>query len=199
MKAPQSLASERAVLGGLLLDCNLWSSVEEKLCVEDFISQTHKKIFDVMGSLWDEHGIFDAHLVSEKLPELEEDIFRIANNTPSVANVMAYCAIVREKSVQRKLIQVATDIRDNALNGKESNVLALLNDAEQKVRDIYEEVEEVCPAQDRLVSFLQEITNEIETVELTEEYLSQTIVEVNKALVDTLRHIEEEHEELESA
>ena len=193
MKAPQSLASERSVLGGLLLDCKQYPIIEDKLCVEDFTSMTHKKIFHIMGILWDESQVFDAHLVSEKLPELKETIFRLANNTPSVANIKAYCDIVREKSVQRKLIEVATDIAASAKNGGTKEIGKLLDDAERKVREVYEE--ERCPAQDHLVSFFMELTNELDNVDLTEEYLAHTIVEVNKALVDTLRHVEGEHEE----
>lgn len=192
MKAPQSLASERSVLGGLLLECKHWPLIEERLCVEDFTSMTHKKIFHIMGVLWDESSVFDAHLVSERLPELEETIFRLANNTPSVANIKAYCDIVREKSVQRKLIEVATDIAASAKDDGTTDIAKLLDVAERKVREVGED--ERCPAQERLVSFFMEVTNELDNFELTEEYLHQTIVEVNKALVDTLRHIELDHE-----
>lgn len=193
MKEPQSLASERSVLGGMLLDCKNYPRIEEKLCVEDFTSMNHKKIFHVMGLLWDENEIFDAALVSERLPELEETIYRIANNTPSVANIDAYASIVREKSVQRKLIEVAKDISAAAKNGGIKDVGKLLDDAERQVREVYED--ERCPAQEHLVQFFMELTNELDNVELTEEYLYHTIVEVNKALVDTLRHIDENHQE----
>lgn len=190
---PQSLASERAVLGGLLLDCKHFPEIEEKLCSEDFTAMNHKKIFYIMGLLWDENKIFDAHLVSEQLPELEETIFRIANNTASVANIKAYCDIVREKSVQRKLIEVANDIAHAAKNNKNGDVGKLLENAERQVREVYEDKQ--CPAQEHLVQFFMELTNELDNVELTEEYLCHTIVEVNKALVDTLRHIDENHQE----
>lgn len=193
MKEPQSLASERSVLGGMLLDCKNYPRIEEKLCVEDFTSMNHKKIFHVMGLLWDENEIFDAALVSERLPELEETIYRIANNTPSVANIDAYASIVREKSVQRKLIEVAKDISAAAKNGGIKDVGKLLDDAERQVREVYED--ERCAAQEHLVQFFMELTNELDNVELTEEYLYHTIVEVNKALVDTLRHIDENHQE----
>lgn len=197
MKAPQSLASERAVLGGLLLDCKLMPMVNKKLCVEDFMGSNNKKIYRTMDLLYSEHGVFDAHLVSERLPEIEVEIFQIANSTPSVANIGSYCDIVREKSVQRKLIEVASDIADSAKKGLQKDAARLIDEAERKVRDVYENStdEDICPAQEHLVSFFMELTNELDNVDLTEEYLAHTIVEVNKALVDTLRHIEESHDD----
>ena len=69
----------------------------------------------------------------------EAYLFELANNTPSVANVTAYADIVREKSVQRQLIAVATEIADSAYNPAGREVPELLDCAETKVFAIGEQ------------------------------------------------------------
>lgn len=69
----------------------------------------------------------------------EAYLFELANNTPSVANVTAYADIVREKSVQRQLISVATEIADSAYNPAGREVPELLDFAETKVFAIGEQ------------------------------------------------------------
>lgn len=69
----------------------------------------------------------------------EAYLFELANNTPSVANISAYAEIVREKSVQRQLIAVATEIADSAYNPAGREVPELLDLAETKVFAIGEQ------------------------------------------------------------
>ncbi len=70
---------------------------------------------------------------------VETYLFELANNTPSVANVAAYADIVREKSVQRQLIAVASEIADTAYNPVGRDLTELLDLAETRVFAIAEQ------------------------------------------------------------
>lgn len=197
MRLPKSMQAERAVLGGLLLDSSYFNVVKDKLCTEDFAHKEHRSIYHVMRLLWDEHKSFEAGLVSLRLQPLEKYIFEMANETASTQNILAYVSIVREKSVQRMLIGIASEIAQSALKPGNKDFKEILDEAEAKVMSISDDDEDVhvCPAQLKLTCFLEELAEEVASANLDEEYLREMIVEVNKALVSTLEHFEDCHVE----
>lgn len=198
MRLPKSIEAEKAVLGGLLLDSKIFEAIREKICTEDFAQKEHRSIYHVMGLLWDEHKSFEPGLIGIRLQPLEEYIFCLANDCASTKNIMAYVDIVREKSVQRQLISVASEIAQSALKPGHKDFKEILDEAEAKVMSIADDSEvQICPAQMRLTFFLRDLAEEIADADLDEEYLRETIVEVNKALVCTLEHFEENHYEIE--
>ena len=146
-KPPYSLEAEQAIIGGLMLDNSSWDKVQDKLCADDFYRTEHRILFRVIQDLAAKHQPFDVVTILNGLLLLEEIdlaggeayLFEIANNTPSVANIVSYADIVREKSVQRQLIQVASDIADSAYHPKQRDVVELLDFAEQKVFAIAEQ------------------------------------------------------------
>src|SRR5207244_986873 len=62
----------------------------------------------------------------------------LAQNTPSALNIRRYAELVREKSVQRRLANVATTIAETALNPAGREVGQLLDEAESKIFEIAE-------------------------------------------------------------
>ncbi|NDH09629.1 MAG: replicative DNA helicase [Gammaproteobacteria bacterium] len=146
-RPPYSLEAEQAIIGGLMLDNLAWDKVQDRLCSDDFYRTEHKVLFAVISQLASKQQPFDVITILNGL-HLSQDIdlaggesylFDLANNTPSVANILAYADIVREKSVQRQLIHVAQDIADIAYHPKDRNVVELLDFAEQKVFAIAEQ------------------------------------------------------------
>lgn len=144
---PHSIEAEQSVLGGLLLDNQVWDKVSGKLCADDFYRLEHRLLFEVMADLSKKDQPFDVITLSDALQshgELENVggeayLFELSNNTPSVANIGAYVDIVREKSVQRQLIGVANEIADAAYNPEGRPVSELLDIAETKVFAIAEQ------------------------------------------------------------
>src|SRR5205807_1077508 len=57
----------------------------------------------------------------------------LAQNTPSALNIRRYAELVRERSVQRRLAQVATEIAESALNTGGREVDQLLDEAESRI------------------------------------------------------------------
>lgn len=146
-KPPYSLEAEQAILGGLMLDNQAWDKIQDKLCENDFYRSEHRLLFRSIQVLSSKQQPFDVITILNGLSANDEldvaggesYLFELANNTPSVANITAYADIVREKSVQRQLIHVATEIADIAYHPKQRNVVELLDIAEQKVFAIAEQ------------------------------------------------------------
>lgn len=146
-RPPHSAEAEQSIIGGLMLDNQAWDKISTKLCEADFYRTEHRILFRAVASLAKKDQPFDVVTLLDELKSHnqlddaggEAYLFELANNTPSVANVSAYAGIVREKSVQRQLIAVATDIADAAYNPVGREVPELLDLAESKVFAIGEQ------------------------------------------------------------
>jgi replicative DNA helicase len=67
-----------------------------------------------------------------------EYLARLAQNTPSAANVRAYAAVVRERAMLRALITAANEIRDAGFNPEGRNAEDLIGAAERSIAEISE-------------------------------------------------------------
>ena len=146
-RPPHSTEAEQAVLGGLMLDNQVWDKISTRLCEEDFYRTEHRVLFRAILDLVRKEQPFDVITLLDTLKNFDEldeaggetYLFELANNTPSVANVAAYADIVREKSVQRQLIAVASEIADTAYNPVGRDLTELLDLAETRVFAIAEQ------------------------------------------------------------
>jgi replicative DNA helicase len=62
----------------------------------------------------------------------------MAQNTPSALNIRRYAELVRDRSVQRRLAHVATEIAETALTPGGQDVRQMLDEAESKIFQIAE-------------------------------------------------------------
>jgi len=146
-RPPHSVEAEQSIIGGLMLDNQVWDKVSIRVCEKDFYRSEHRTLYRAILTLSQKNQPFDVVTLLDTLKstnELDEAggeayLFELANNTPSVANVSAYANIVREKSVQRQLIAVATDIADSAYNPLGRELSELLDVAESRVFAIAEQ------------------------------------------------------------
>ena len=144
---PHALEAEQSVLGGLMLDSEVWDQVVGLLQEKDFYREAHRLIFAAMEALVKVHSPIDALTIAENLKTRETlaraggetYLFELANNTPSVANIEAYAKIVRERSVLRQLIQAAHQIADTAFKPEGRSSQELLDVAERQVFKIAEQ------------------------------------------------------------
>lgn len=143
---PHSLEAEQSVLGSMLIAEDAWDKVAELVISEDFYQRSHQTIFTAMLQLLSANQKIDLITVSDALEQqnqLEEVggmayLGRLANNTPSAANVVAYAQIIKERAVTRELIGVAHEIADIGYNPEGRNSSQMLDMAESKVFDIAE-------------------------------------------------------------
>jgi replicative DNA helicase len=146
-RPPHSAEAEQSIIGGLLLDNQVWDKVSTKLCETDFYRTEHRVLYRAIIELAKKDQPFDVVTLLDTLKSTNElddaggetYLFELANNTPSVANVSAYADIVREKSVQRQLITVAGEIADLSYNPGGREVPEILDFAETKVFAIAEQ------------------------------------------------------------
>jgi len=144
---PHAIEAEQAVIGGLLLDNRAWEQIADKLVDEDFYRFDHRLLFSAIRELESRNEPFDAVTLSQCLDkngQLEQAggllyLGRLAKDTPSASNILAYANIVREKSVLRQLIAVGTDISGSGYVPEGRDSKELLDDAEKKVFQIAEQ------------------------------------------------------------
>ncbi|HET8941186.1 MAG TPA: replicative DNA helicase [Rudaea sp.] len=143
---PHSIDAEQAVLGGLMLDEHAWERIADKLIEEDFYRKDHRLIYRAIGELSNKNMPCDAVTLGEwfesnGLAELvggSNYVIQLANATPSAANIVAYAAIVREKSILRQLIDAGTKITGDGFQPDGRSTQEILESAEQEVFRIAE-------------------------------------------------------------
>lgn len=144
---PHSIEAEQAVLGSLMLSSQAWDQIADRVKAVDFYRPEHQIIYQIINDLIRRNVPVDVLTVTESLRVSqrldnaggEVYLFELAKNTPTVANILAYADIVRDRSVVRQLLQVATEIAESAFvpNGQSSH--ELLDLAERKIFAIAEQ------------------------------------------------------------
>jgi len=140
---PQNLEAEQSILGGILLDNGAVNHVIEVLDVDDFYSESHRKIFTAIIELSEKNEPSDlvtlANILRDKnqLEALggEAYLASLVDSVPSAANIAYYSKIVKEKSTLRRLIGAATEILNDSYNSA-TDIDSVLDEAEHAIFDI---------------------------------------------------------------
>jgi replicative DNA helicase len=143
---PHSVEAEQSLLGGLLLDNQAFDRIADLVTGEDFYRDDHRRIFRHVAKLVEAGKPADVVTVSESIEASEDKdktggsayLGALAQNTPSALNIRRYAELVRERAVQRRLAQTATEIAENALNPGGKEVGQLLDEAETRILEIGE-------------------------------------------------------------
>jgi len=143
---PHSVEAEQSLLGGLLLDNHAFDRVGDLVAGGDFYRDDHRRIWQHIVRLVEAGKPADVVTVSVSIEASEDKdktggaayLGALAQNTPSALNIRRYAELVRERAVQRRLAQVATDIAESALNASGKDIGQLLDEAESKIFQIAE-------------------------------------------------------------
>src|SRR3954468_7877781 len=143
---PHSVEAEQSLLGALLLDNQAFDRVADLIGADDFYRDDHRRIWRHIARLAETNRPADVITVNESIEGSEDKdktggaayLGALAQNTPSALNIRRYAELVRERSVQRRLAQVATGIAEDALNPAGREVGQLLDEAESKIFQIAE-------------------------------------------------------------
>ena len=135
--APQNIEAEKSVIGSMLLDKEAIETAVGMLTKDDFYSRQYGIMFNAIVECYnslDKDGIVDIVTVQEQLAkdgapaEMQSvDFFKaLYDATPTSVNIRSYAEIVRDKSVQRKLIKSCGEISQLCYDDNESteNILA---------------------------------------------------------------------------
>ncbi len=141
---PYSLEAEQTVLGALLLDPSVLSTVLDYLKPECFFREQHREIFSTIIRMFSNGQ--NADIITVMNEAVAAGVFEttamaktylkgIMEGVPSVSNIESYCRIVEDKYYIRSLISAARDIIEDASDGS-TDAKTLLDSAEQKIYDI---------------------------------------------------------------
>ena len=167
MVPPNSMEAEISVLGAMLQDSIAVQRATEQLKPEDFYQPEHRELFQVMADLNRRQAPIDLTTLQAELSRkgtLEgvgglRYLMKIVSDVPTAANVHSYIAIVREKSILRRLINACSTISKDSYS-QQKEVPAILSDAEKAIFDIVmnqHEGEALKPISEVIVNTLDQI------------------------------------------
>lgn len=169
---PYSTEAEQSVLGGLMLDNQRWDDVSERVTQLDFYTHAHQLIFAEIQNLMTDNKPVDLvtlNAILESKGQLENVggfayLAELANNTPSVANILAYAEIVRERAIVREMIAIANEIADAGFDPQGRKSDDLLDLAESRVFQIAENRAKKDVGPKRIDQILEATISRIETL-----------------------------------
>ncbi len=140
---PQSLDSERALLGALLLKPDAIHDIADTIKPGSFYAEKHRIIFEAMRDLSERGEPIDILTLSERLTAngtLERAggrayLAELAGSAPAPGNYAHYADLVSRKHIMRELIDASYEITEAAYE-EGSEVAVLLDDAEKKIMAI---------------------------------------------------------------
>ncbi len=148
-QAPQDIAAEQAVLGGMLLSKDAIADVVEVVRSTDFYRPAHQTIFDTVLDLYGRGEPADPVTVSDQLNKQGQLIrtgggpylHTLMSAVPTAANASYYAQIVAEKAVLRRLVAAGTRIVQlgyGAANGQGVEVDDAVDRAQAEVYEVTE-------------------------------------------------------------
>jgi len=166
---PQNLEAEMSVLGAILQSNEAFLKCLELLRPEQFYRDVHRKIFAAASGLFGRGEPVDLITMTNELRrrgELDEVgsaafLASLVEAVPTAANIAYHARIVRDKSLLRQLITVATDIvgfgyadqeeADQVLERAEQQIFELSEDRVRRaflplkliLKDTFEQVEKL--------------------------------------------------------
>ena len=138
---PQSLDSEMAVLGAMLLRAGAIHDISDILSPSSFYSERHKMIFQAMLELSQKSVPIDLISLSHHLSEKKlldsvggsSYLTELTDAVPASAHIKHYAEIVEKKAVLRNLIDAADSISEMAFDGSDENIEEVMDRAEKQV------------------------------------------------------------------
>jgi len=121
-RPPWSAEAERAVLAGILIDQEIAVEMFAALTESDFFDNRHKRIFIAAKAIDSRGEPIDLVMVTNELErsdELQEAggmeyVVAITDEIPFLANAKNYSSIVKDASLLRQFISIATNGVDKA-------------------------------------------------------------------------------------
>ena len=161
MRDPYSLEAEHGVLGAMFLRPELIDLLSADLAVEDFYYEDNAAIY---RGILDLHGAgqpVDIVTIGARVGDLPcgSPAFayaaEIARSTPSVANAASYAGTVRERSLDRSLIELSVRINDIAYGDQPTVDKVAAVQAEAQAIDGQSATSEVIKAEDILDNYIE--------------------------------------------
>lgn len=133
---PHNLEAESSVLGAILIDKDAINVASEILRPEDFYDNKNGAIFEGMLALYDVRSPIDVVTLTSQLKKQKTGegitsayITELVNAVPTAANVAHYAQLIKDASIKRRLIHLASSISEESF------------DEEKELREVIEAAE----------------------------------------------------------
>ncbi len=119
---PASMEAERAILGAVLLDNSSYNQAAESLQADDFMLDSHRRIYMRMSELAESGRPIDFVTLTEQLGQHKEIeavggvvyVTSLTDGLPRVKNIEQYVRIVKDKALLRALIHTSSSVIEQA-------------------------------------------------------------------------------------
>jgi len=144
---PTEISAEKAVLGAILLDPDVFYDVSEKLTEIDFYNAFNQNAFKAMCALINSERPIDPielekeiHKIGDKRTtgvDVLTELCSIQDVTPTSKNVMLYVDLVLTSSIKRKSIKIGNELIFEATS-KELEIVDVVDGATEKLGKLLE-------------------------------------------------------------
>ena len=140
---PQSTDAEASLLGAILIDSDAIVKVADAVTYDDFYDEKHRRIYEAIITLYEQHSPIDVLTLSNKLQEqgfLEfvggaSYLTELTNYVPTASHVNQYADIVAQKALRRRLIKASQDIVGLGYD-ETINLQGLIESAESRLFEV---------------------------------------------------------------
>ncbi|MDR1594125.1 MAG: replicative DNA helicase [Prevotellaceae bacterium] len=144
-KPPQAIDMEEAVLGALMIEKGAIVDIQGLLTPESFYLETHQTIYKSIVDLASRHEAIDIYTVAVELKKTDNLEFvggayylsELTGKIASAAHIEYHAKIIAQKYIQRRLIEISSEIQRDSFDDK-TDVNDLLDSAQQKIFEIAE-------------------------------------------------------------
>ena len=142
-KVPSNIDAEKYILGSMLVDPGIATEFSSSLEENDFYYDNNKKIYRAIKNITGDRKELSVIALTEELKRNGEFdavggndyIFDLINEVPVISEIDDYVSVLKDKSVQRSLLNAVKLIYDMILSGKMS-LNSLLDKAEESIMNI---------------------------------------------------------------
>lgn len=118
MTLPESISTEKSLLGSILFNADLIPTAIEKVPADSIYDSCNKKIYQTIIDLYDNGIIPDNVIVYDKIKgdiNLENRLYDLGDCETSL-HIEHYCRIIVEKWLRRKIIEKSNILTNNSSN-----------------------------------------------------------------------------------
>ena len=142
-KIPHSLEAEKALIGGICYDNEIFDEIQDLVRADDFYNSENSAIFQLMNKLHSESRGIDPVLVADEIKrsnfknkeEIQEVLSEILEDITSSYNLLEYAELIKEKAMLRKLGNIGAKITEIAYR-EEGTAYSIVDKAEEMVLNL---------------------------------------------------------------
>ena len=142
-KIPHSLEAEKALIGGIFYDNEIFDEIQDLVRADDFYNSENSAIFELMNKLHSESRGIDPVLVADEIKrsnfknkeEIQEVLSEILEDITSSYNLLEYAELIKEKAMLRKLGNIGAKITEIAYR-EEGTADSIVDKAEEMVLNL---------------------------------------------------------------